>query len=60
MKTKLKKEIREFLKNVRVDEVELERKHGEFGWTDLTGIMNPSESGLFKMTIRGYVKPTKK
>ena len=55
---KLKKEIRKFLKGVRVDEVEMGGKCGDFGWTDATGIMHPSQSGYFVLTIRGYQKHT--
>ena len=60
MKTKLKKELKEFLKDVRVDEIEMGGKCGEFGWTDATGIMRPSDSGYFVLTIRGYAKQSKR
>lgn len=55
-----KKEVIKFLKSVRIEEVELERTSGEFGWTDATGVMHPSESGFFTLTLRGVIKSTKK
>ena len=54
MKTKLKKDIIKFLKEARVDEVKMEKPRGHFGWIDEAGIMHPSDTGSFILTIRGY------